>query len=160
MQVITDQTLYSSLWDKIHQDYAFSAQNEKWLCPDTDYAVYRFRSYWNEQQEATVNQILCRAVGGEMYALDWQHDCFTFDPNENIPTGFRYYDSERDVNVYFPTYYPDGDYCFFIAKDWSAGLFGHPWRKELIVTGKRLIAEIEKHCAELDLERIALPLCD
>ena len=30
---------------------------------------------------------------------------------------------------------PNGDYYFFVSKDWSVGLYGHPWRKELIVVG-------------------------
>ena len=40
MQVITDKKLYRSIWDKIYQEYFFSTQNEKWLCPDTTYDVY------------------------------------------------------------------------------------------------------------------------
>ena len=42
-------------------------------------------------------------------------------------------------NVYFPSYYPNGDYHFFIDKDWSFGMFGHPWKQEIVVWGKELI---------------------
>ena len=88
-----------------------------------------------------------------MYALDWQHDCFLFDPNERIPTGYEYHDDARNCNVYFPDYYPDGDYHFFVSKDLAFGLYGHPWRKELIVVGEELIIAIEKHLAELGLKK-------
>ncbi|MCR4758935.1 MAG: DUF2716 domain-containing protein [Oscillospiraceae bacterium] len=154
MQVITDQKLYDRIWDKIFQEYSFSTQNEKWLCPDTEYAVYRFGSLWDERQEAIVNQILCRIAGAEMYALDWQHDCFLFNPNENIPFAYQYYDTARDCTVYFPTYYPNGDYHFFISKDWSTGLFGHPWRSELIVTGAALMQAIADAADDLNLEKL------
>ena len=40
-----------------------------------------------------------------------------------------YYDRVRDCTVYFPEYYPDGDYHFFVSKEWSFGLYGHPWKK-------------------------------
>ncbi len=87
-----------------------------------------------------------------MYALDWKSDCFLFNPNERIPTGFEFYDDSRNCNVYFPEYYPDGDYHFFVSKDWALGLYGHPWRKELIVTGEELILAIEKNLTELGLK--------
>ena len=45
---------------------------------------------------------------------------------------------------------------FFISKDWNFGLYGHPWKKELIVVGEDLIFAIEKNCAELGLKRKSL----
>ena len=154
MQVITDEKLYKRIWDRIYQEYSFSTQNEKWLCPDTEYDVYNLKSVWDEKQESIVNQIFCRVVGEEMYALDWQHDCFVFNPSENIPFGYQYYDLARNCSVYFPTYYPDGDYHFFISKDWSVGLFGHPWRNELIITGNVLKQEIANAADDLKLKKI------
>ena len=154
MQVITDEKLYKSIWDKIFQTYHFSTQNEKWLCPDMEFDVYRCGTLWDETQEAIVNQIICRIVGEEMYALDWQHDCFIFHPDENIPLWYHYYDRERDCEVYFPSYYPNGDYHFFVSKDWSFGLFGHPWRNELIVTGAALMQAIAEAADDLDLKKL------
>ena len=154
MQVISDEKLYKSIWDKIYQEYLFSTQNEKWLYPDIEYDVYRLETVWEKKQEAIVNKIFCQIVGEEMYALDWQHDCFIFNPKENIPFGYQYYDLERDCSVYFPTYYPDGDYHFFISKNWTIGLFGHPWRNELIVTGTPLMQAIADAAHELHLEKI------
>lgn len=153
MQIITDESLSRRIWDRIYQAYCFSPQHEKWLCPDTEYDVYRLGAIWDERQEAAVNAILCRCVRGGIYALDWQHDCFLFDPHEHIPLGYQYYDAARDCNVYFPSYYPDGDYHFFVAADWSAGLFGHPWRRELIVAGAALKREIAAAAHDLNMER-------
>lgn len=81
-----------------------------------------------------------------MYALDWQHTCFKYNPriidyNEypvfvkyDVPIKNEYVDWEG-YNVWFPTFYPDGDYYFFIAKDFSWGYLTHPWLKKAYVFG-------------------------
>ena len=87
----------------------------------------------------------------EMYALDWQHDCFTFLPKEHIPFEYEEYDSDRKCQVYFPTYYPNGDYHFFVDKEWKYGLFGHPWEHEIVVMGEMLIEMFEKEKVSLGI---------
>lgn len=154
MQVIKDKELYGRIWDKINEDFSFYPSvnsRKKWLKPDGVFQKYKIEKIWDEWQEAIINTILCDVIGEEMYALDWQHDCFLFDPNEKIPAGYLYHDSERNCNLFFPEYYPQGDYHFFVSKDWRFGLYGHPWRKELIVVGEKLISEIEKYRDELGL---------
>lgn len=94
---------------------------------------------------------------GILYALDWQHDCFIFNPHERIPLYYHYYDAERNVNVYFPSYYPDGDFHFFISEDWSFGMLGHPWRQELYLWGDELISRFEREAGYLDLREKNLP---
>ena len=146
MQIITDKELYRTIWDKIYSDYAFYPSVDshgKWLKPEGVFRKFKLVNNWNEAQEAVINSILCEVIGNEMYALVWQGDCFHFNPNEKIPIGYEYYDDVRDCNVYFPEYYPDGDYHFFVSKDWEFGLYGHPWRKELIVVGEELFLQLK-----------------
>ncbi len=64
----------------------------------------------------------------------------------------NYYDSDRQCQVYFPTYYPDGDYYFFFDGTWNYGIFGQPWRNEIIIMGKELIKRFEKNKEKLGLE--------
>lgn len=137
----------------LHHYTAAADSHGKWLKPEGIFRTYKLGKIWNEEQEAVINFILCEVIGKEMYALDWHHDCFLFDPNERIPTGYEYYDDARNCNVYFPEYYPNGDYHFFVSKDWTLGLYGHPGRKELIVAGEELILAIEKNLAELGLKK-------
>lgn len=33
---------------------------------------------------------------------------------------------------------------FFVSLDWLLGMYGHPWKKEIIVVGEKLIQEFEK----------------
>ncbi len=37
----------------------------------------------------------------------------------------------------------NGEYNFFVSKDFSYGLLGHPWRKEIYVFGDVLINKFE-----------------
>ena len=90
-------------------------------------------------------------VSDKTYAFDWQHDCFTFSPKEYIPCDYEYYDTNRKCTVYFPTYYPNGDYHLFFDSDWKYGIFGNPWKKEIIVMGKNLIKKFESNKTNLNI---------
>lgn len=149
MKLILDDNQYNDIWDKIYRDFRFfpsckDHSDDLWLSFPITCKRYRLNGLFSEEQEKIINSIFCRVNAGDMYALDWQHDCFIYNPCEEIPLGYRFYDTERNCNVYFPGYYPDGDYHFFTSFDWSAGLYGHPWKKEIIVVGEKLIREFEK----------------
>ena len=148
MRIILDQGKYNAIWDKIDYDFLFSpsckADNGLWLSFPMKSKKYRLHRVFSEEQEKIINSIFCRMNAGDMYALDYQHDCFIYNPWEEIPLDYWFYDAERDCNVYFPRYYPNGDYHFFVSFDWSLGLYGHPWKEEIIVVGENLIREFEK----------------
>lgn len=151
MQVIKDKTVYRELWDRFCAEFGFDREKENWLILPLPHKSYKVLRPWTEEQERIISGIFSRLCTGEMYALDWQHDCFTFSPDEHIPPDFQFYDAERDCNVYFPGFYPDGDFHFFLSADWQLGLFGHPWREEICVMGTALTAEFEKLKEQLDL---------
>lgn len=136
------------LWDKLSDEYGFkpgmNAEGD-WIKVPNLCKTYNLGKVWDEEQESLVNSILEELVEGEMYALDYQHDCFCFSPLEHIPFEYEYYDSERDCNVYFPTFYPNGDYHMFVTTDWKYGIFGHPWRKEIVIMGAELINKFDQN---------------
>lgn len=154
MQVIQDQQLYNALWDRVYQDFGFRPAETAWLKLPQPNRKYRAAGVWTEAQEKTVNSIFAGLGIQNMYALDWQHDCFVFSPQENLPYGFSYYDAERDCNVYFPSYYPDGDYFFFLSQDFCCGLLGHPRRSEIFVMGDPLIEAFENLKEQLGLSDV------
>ena len=143
MQVIKDETEYLKIWDRVYAEYRFDREAGEWLQLPLPHKRYRVTQCWTEEQEQLVNGIFSRLCRGQMYALDWQHDCFIFSPDEHIPPDFQFFDAERDCNVCFPCYYPDGDFHFFLSADWQLGLFGHPWQAEIYVMGNELIAAFE-----------------
>ncbi len=158
MRVILDTGEYNNIWDKINNTFGFKTpckdKNGIWLSFPAENKKYRLNSVFSEEQEKIINSIFCRVNPNNMYALDWQHDCFIYDPREKIPLDYWFYDAERDCNVYFPSYYPNGDYHFFASLDWSVGLYGHPWKEEIIVVGKELIQEFEKVKTALNITEL------
>lgn len=151
MQVILNEKEYDNIRNKINKDFAFCPLKKDWLKLSAENKRYLLNSVWTEEQEKLVNSIFKKFGLTKMYALDLHHDCFVFDPNEDIPLDYFYYDKKRDVNVYFPSYYPNGDFYFFVSMDWKLGLFGHPFEREIYVMGTRLIQEFDKITEELNI---------
>ena len=92
--------------------------------------------------------INCTRPGERIYALDWHHSAFLFDPRKPEEQKNIYVQDEGYLgggyNAYFPAYYPDGDYYFFISEDFRFGYLTHPWREEAWVFGDELIKEFER----------------
>jgi hypothetical protein len=89
-----------------------------------------------------------------MYALDWYHTCYRYNPRiKQRKESPAFIADERyahgGYNAYFPTFYPDGDFYFFTAKDFRWGYFTHPWKKRLWVIGDKLMRQIKYHSEEL-----------
>ena len=154
MKVILDEKIYNDIWNKVNNKFKFKLSTDINVNPfefDINYTSYKLNDVWTEEQEKIVNDIFKEISNDDIYALDWQHDCFEFNPKEEIPFYYQYHDDNRSVEVYFPSYYPNGDYHFFISKDFSYGLLGHPWRKEIYVFGNNLIDKFAEK-DELNIE--------
>ena len=52
-------------------------------------------------------------------------------------------------DAYFPDFYPDGDYYFFVQRDLKWGYLGHPWRREIWLFGAPLIGALSPKLEEL-----------
>ena len=155
MQLLSDE---NKLWDLMYGKYGFNPQTTKvpynWIQPPSPFVTFILpEACWNEEQEKLVNSFFVNLNQDEVYALDWQHDCFTYDPKEEIPLHYSYRDDERQCSVYFPSYYPDGDYYFFFDPELKYGLFGHPWLGEIVVTGEGLIKQFENNSGFLGILR-------
>lgn len=73
----------------------------------------------------------CSRPQERIYALDWQHESYWFQPHASF--------EEWQV----PTV-PDGDYCVFLAADLTWGYFGHPWEWTICVFGMPLLAALKR----------------
>ena len=156
MVKIIERDLKNKIWDKIDKDFKFNPSINIDSVPfefKIKVQCYKLDSFWTLKQEHLVNEIFKEISNEEIYALDWQHDCFIFNPHEYRNFARQWYDESRDVNVYFPSYYPNGDYYFFIAKDFSYGLLGHPWRDEIYVFGDELMELFEANKDALNITK-------
>ncbi len=157
MKVILDEKLYDDIWNRIEKEYKFYPSVNKKINAfefSIENICYQLNCCWSAEQEEIVNDIFKKLSNDDLYALDWQHDCFGYNPNENIELGYHYYDKDRKVEVYFPSYYPNGDYHMFLSKDWSYGMFGHPWKNEIYIFGKKTINEFKNKEKELNITKL------
>ncbi|MEU0792209.1 DUF2716 domain-containing protein [Amycolatopsis sp. NPDC005961] len=69
-----------------------------------------------------------RAVGEELYWLDWHHAGYRFDPARVDGAGPRWPGAV----------FPDGDYHLYLTHDLRLGTFGHPWEETVCVWGELL----------------------
>lgn len=143
----------NEIWDKVQEKTNYPNKIDEKFKSSMPFKEYKI-PFWNEQQEKLINKIFCSVSSDDILAIDWQHDGFIYNPSENFPLNTHWYDAKRDCNVYFPSYFPDGDYFAFISKDLTYGLYGNPWRMEIYVVGMSLIELFEKHKEELEIEEI------
>lgn len=152
MRVIyIDSAEYDIIADRVCDEFCFDSQNENWLTLPGISRKFRLGNLWDEKQEKLVRELFIEAGQRELIAVDIHHDFFEFDLLENIPYGYWFTDEQRDCNVYFPSFYPNGDYYFFFNADMTCGLFGHPWREEIYVLGDDLVRLFEQHSEELGI---------
>ena len=130
-------------WDKIDDEYLFAphytGEKYRWINLPEPHKKYSLGSLWTDAQEMLVNSFFAELTEN-LIALDWQHECFKFSPSEKSAFAET-----------LPTYYPDGDYHFFIDEKWCFGLFGHPWLGEIIVLGSDLIQKFDENLSELNI---------
>ena len=99
--------------------------------------------------EQLVHQAFLHATkpGQRLYALDWQHSGFLYDPRSKDAYQSVWVEDARcpqgGYNAYFPSFYPDGDYYFFIDENLQFGYLSHPWRQEVWIFGDVLVQEFE-----------------
>ena len=88
-----------------------------------------------------------------MYALDWQHSGFRYNPRIATLKRSMFIHDERyengGYNAFFPGFYPDGDYYFFISKDFLWGYLTHPWLRKAWIFGKQLQVYIRRYFCDL-----------
>ncbi len=70
-----------------------------------------------------------------MYALNWQHDCYSFLPE--LPF-------EKDqFDEWLIPIFPNGDYLFFLTKNFQNGVFADGINLSISIFGKDIIREFE-----------------
>ena len=64
--------------------------------------------------------------GDRLIALDWQHECFDFDPRQGW----------SEEGAWTIPVFPDGDYYIFLTPDLANIWFGHPWEQSVTLLGE------------------------
>ena len=159
--MILNDEQYKAVWDRVDKELQFfpncADRHSDTLFPpfviDKNHIIYGIENTNDEEtegMETLISQafIKCTKPGERIFALDWQHSAFLYDPRNADEQQSVFVSDEKYMgggyNAYFPDYYPDGDYYFFISEDFRFGYLTHPWRKEAWVFGDELIEEFER----------------
>lgn len=142
-----DREEYDRIWDAVFDRFDFHPSPYPGVTAfelDVPHRVFHLPKYvWDEAQEALVGRLLASAVREEIYALDYNHLAYAYVPGEPM--------QEFAPGEDFPTYYPNGDYYFFVAKDLSFGWLGHPWQNKLILFGDRMLHLLDGYESQLNI---------
>lgn len=159
--LIDDSKEYDLVWNKVYEKLKFKPVYDRGHSLHAnlpfeiqgDFAVYGIEKMTDSQidaMEKNIKKIFVEVTekGNRMYALDWQHSVFLFDPRKKEEQKSFWKEDNNyfggGYNVYFPSLYPDGDYHFFIDESFEFGYLGHPWRQEIWVFGDKLINKINE----------------
>lgn len=144
---------YDKVWDRFCAKFNFYRENmgeygrtfsEIKPCITFDISNQNEDDLENDEFE---NKILksfidCTEIDEYIYALDWQHESFWFNPRVGLP----------DKGWYIP-FYPDGDYYFFAPKDFRWAYLTHPWEQTISIYGKEFIESFLRY-KPISLNRI------
>ncbi len=166
--LIDDRPEYDLIWDKVYETLKFTPSMDKNITPfeiKEEYSIYSFDfNEITEKQIDMMNELIKNIFaniskdGTKMYALDWQHSAFLYNPQKAEEQKSFWKEDDRYIgggyNAYFPSFFPDGDYYFFIDEKFRFGYLGHPWRQEIWVWGEELIARMDEIYSTIGFKKI------
>lgn len=158
--MILNDEQYNAVWNRVEKELQFhpncADRNSPALFPpfviNQSHVIYGIENTNDEKTESMESFITkaftkCTKPGERIFALNWHHSAFLYDPRNANEQQSIFVQDERysggGYNAYFPGFYPDGDYYFFISEDFRFGYLTHPWREEAWVFGDDLIEEFE-----------------
>ncbi|MBR1738817.1 MAG: DUF2716 domain-containing protein [Ruminococcus sp.] len=172
--VIDNTPEYDKIWDQVRSRLGFSPSSayrgHSFSVPlpfqiGESYSVYAIEDMTDDRIDLlgeTMRDIFIRITrpGQRIYALDWHHSAFLYDPRDISEQKSCTVKDERykdgGYQAYFPSFYPDGDYYFFIEESFEFGYLGHPWRQEIWIFGSELLKETEQVYQKLGWKKLKL----
>lgn len=164
--MLLEEQEYEIIWNRIYEELNFRPSIEPHVVPfsfEMDHSIYDISNMSETQIDdmddlITAAFIHCTVEGELLYALDWQHCGFKFDPRHDEERKSIYVEDSRYMgggyHAYFPGYYPDGDYYFFIDCKFRFGYLGHPWQEKIWIFGTDLMNEFEHIAGRLGWRKI------
>ncbi|MGG0658691.1 DUF2716 domain-containing protein [Rummeliibacillus pycnus] len=140
---------YDQIWDRIYREFKFEPSISKFPSFEVPnpFITYDISDYFGESVDLDAYDDLeqkaldvfkeSTLVDEYILALDWQHECYWV--NSRLK-----FDRDEFGEWTIPIF-PNGDYYFFIQKDFKWGFLGHPWERSITIFGKELINAFDKH---------------
>ncbi len=156
---LLDQNEYDKVWDIFNELFDFKPS----IClfpairtkkPQLKFDIsgnYNLNFPYDKLENLALSLFLkITKPGDRIYALDWMHSCYDFDPRQQM---------DRDeFGEWVVPIFPNGDYYIFLSKDFENTWFGHPWEQTITLAGEALV----KHGNELKaaFEKINITIFD
>lgn len=140
---------YEQIWDRIYRDFKFepSISNFPPFQVPPPFITYDISDYFGDLADLDAYDDLeeqaldafkeITSVDEYILALDWQHKCYWVNPRSEF--------EKDEFGEWTIPIFPNGDYYFFIQKDFKWGYLGHPWERSITIFGKELINAFDKH---------------
>lgn len=130
---------YEDIWESIYSKLSFNVKDKESIIrlpiPNLRYDISMFYDdnfdeyLYDELHEVSLHNF--KKLDSSIYALDWQHDCFVFNPNQPFEL--------NEFNEWLIPVFPNGDYCFFVTKELSNGIFSDGINQKIYLWGENLI---------------------
>lgn len=165
--LLDDTELYDIVWNKVYAQLHFKPniyprkhdfnKNIPFEIEDefSVYGIEKMNDAQIDMMDDIVRNIFIDITAEDecIYALDWQHSAFLYNPRNIEEQKSIWIKNEQlfggGYSAYFPSFFPDGDYHFFIDENFRFGYLGHPWRQEVWIFGRILINKFEQIYQEL-----------
>ena len=152
---------YDQIWDRIYRDFKFKPSTS--IFPSFQvphpFITYDISDYLRDSIDLDAYDTLEDSADLDAYddlekqaldafkevtsvdeyilALDWQHESYWV----NLRLEFKI----DEFGEWTIPIFPNGDYYFFIQKDFKWGYLGHPWEKSITIFGEELINAFDEH---------------
>ena len=137
------------IWNKVYKKFKFKPSVSKYPSfkvpqPFITYSVSDYvgdsidLTAYNDLEEKALLAFKELTLSDEyILALDWQHECYWV--NTHIPF------EKNQFGEWTVPIFPNGDYYFFVEKDFKWGYLGHPWEQSITIFGEELISTFKNH---------------
>jgi len=140
---------YDQIWDRIYRDFKFEPSISKFPSfqvphPFVTYDISNcfgdsvdLDAYDDLEEKAIDAFKETTSVDEYILALDLHHECYRVNPHLEF--------EKDEFGEWTIPIFPNGDYYFFIQKDFKWGYLGHPWERSITIFGEELINAFDKH---------------
>jgi hypothetical protein len=144
---------YNALWKFVYEELCFNPYNDEYQkkisfpMPNISFDISNFynenfsENFYETLHSLGVKWFKYIGINQKIYALNWQHDCYSFDP-------FSPFEKD-EFNEWLIPLFPNGDYLFFISPDFDNGIFADGIDLKLYFWGTNMIDTYNKLPIEL-----------
>ena len=145
---LLDKIEYTKAWNFVYDELHFNPNmdGKELIQLKEPNEFYDIAGFYNEgfSQEiydnlhaSALTCFLQISKGKRLYALNWQHECYSFSPE--LPF------EKDEFEEWLISVFPNGDYIFFLSKDFNNGLFGDGFECSITLFGEEMVKSFNEN---------------